>query len=651
MKQLHIKPTPRNVQIRAGYLWPTLWILFLLFSVASCGSSSSESQKNSQTLDNEASEDTAATPPPTEYSAIGKNQLPADLVWLTNETDPVYASSDAKPGGTFRMALLSYPMTFRTIGPDSNGSFAGVLRSMGMSLTGLHPNTLEIVPELATHWAFGIDKRSMYFMLNPKARWSDGTPVTAADFAYTVDFMRSKHIVAPWYNDFYTKEIERVVIYDDHTLGVIAPKPKPDLFLYLSLSPTPRHFYGQLDETFVQKYNWSVVPNTGPYYLSDFKKGRSIKFKRKPDWWARDLYYYRHRFNVDQVTFEVVRDFNIQWQQFRKNRTDVFGVTLPKFWHVQSKSAEFEKGYIHKIWFYNDSQQSAMGLWLNQDREIFSDQRLRHAFAHAMNVEAVIQRVLRGDYYHLEHGYMGYGKYSHPDIRARRFDIDRVAALMTDAGWQRGPDSIWAKGQQRFSVEVTYGYEEHTQRLVVLKEEAKRAGIEIRLQRLDPTAAFKKFLEKKHDVAWMGWSTSLRPRFWEGFHSINAHKPQTNNITNTDNPELSDMIDAYRNALDAPERLRLALEIQAKLHEIGPFVPTFMVPYVRQAYWRWWRLPEIPGTKSSGGLFDPFDIATGGLFWFDQALYDETQVAMKAGRTFEPVTRIEETYKMKSLKE
>lgn len=154
-------------------------------------------------------------------------------------------------------------------------------------------------------------------------------------------------------------------------------------------------------------------------------------------------------------------------------------------------------------------------------------------------------------------------------------------------------------------------------------------------------------MEKKHDVAWSGWSTSLRPQYWEHFHSANAHKPQTNNITNTDDPEMDKLIDAYRNSLEEKERIALSLKIQEKIHDIGCFVPTFMVPYVRQGYWRWWKLPTPPGTRHSEDLFDPFGSGAGGLFWFDEAAYSETQEAMKSGKTFPPVTTVDETYKMK----
>ena len=266
-----------------------------------------------------------------------------------------------------------------------------------------------------------------------------------------------------------------------------------------------------------------------------------------------------------------------------------------------------------------------------------------------MNVQRVIEKVLRSDYFRLEQHYIGYGRYSNDTIKARRFDLNKVDEYMKKSGWERGADGIWVKNGLRFSVEATYGFEGHSSRLVVLKEEAKKAGIELRLQKLDSAASFKKFLEKNHDVAWMGWSTGLRPAFWQHYHSDNAHKPQTNNITNTDNSELDKLIDAYRNSLDEDERIRLSLEIQAKLHEIGAFVPTFMVPYVRQAFWRWWRLPEIPGTRHSDDLFDPFGSSAGGLFWYDKQLHEETLKAKKKKEKLPPRTIIDETFKMKFL--
>lgn len=571
--------------------------------------------------------------------------LPENITWNTNQDDPVFASPKAKKGGTIRSALLSFPMTFRVVGPDSNGGFAGPLRANKLSLINIHPNTGRIIPELATHWAFDDDKKTMYFKLDPDARWSDGKPVTARDYVYTLRFMRSEHIIAPWYNDYYTREIEKVIAYDDYTIGIRSTKAVPDLYLKLGLGPIPEHFFGTLGKDFITRYNWAVVPNTGAYQIDSFKKGRFIRFKRKENWWARDKKYFKHRFNVDFVQYKVIRDFNLQWEYFKKGRLDTFGMTLPKYWYVKSKTQVVEKGYVNLIWFFNDQEHPSRGMWLNQDKPIFMDKKVRQAFGHAMNVEKVIQTVLRGDYFRLPQAFFGYGRYTDYSVTPRKYDISKVETLMTQAGWKRGKDGIWQKGGQRFSVKVTYSSDEHMPRLVVLKEEALKAGVELRLEKLDSSAMFKKFLEKQHDVAWMGWSTSMRPSYWQGWHSDNAHKPQTNNITNTDDPELDALIDQYRDSLDESQRIRLSLMIQNRIQDIGAYVPTFMIPYVRIAYWRWLQLPDFHGTKQSNDLFDPFSSITGGLFWIDSTIYDQTREAMEKARFFEPVKIVDERFK------
>ena len=624
-------------------IWAAWICLFVLIFAAGCSN------------DKPAKEDTRSKAE-AEAQAVSDDDekvsyaaLPENIEWITNSDAPVYSSTEAEKGGTFHQAILSFPMTFRTVGPDSNGSFRSAILDNQLNLINIHPDTGEILPELATHWAFGDDKKTMYFRLDKDARWSDGTGVTSTDFQYTLEFMRSEHIIAPWYNDYYTREIDEVTVYDKHTLSVKSTKAQPDLHLKLNLGPIPEHYYGELDENFVHKYNWKIVPNTGAYQIEDFRKGKFVRFKRKDNWWAKDRRYFKNRFNADYVQYNVVRDYNMLWEYFKKGRIDVFGLTIPKYWHEKSDTEVFRKGYVKKIWFFNNTQRSASGIWLNQDKPIFKDRRVRYAFAHAMNIERVIDKVLRGDYFRLAHGYVGYGEYSNNSISPRTYSIEKVAELMTDAGWKRGEDGIWEKDGRRFSVEVTYGFEQHTPRLVVLKEEARKAGVELRLQKLDSSAAFKKFLEKQHDVAWMGWSTGLRPAFWQHWHSDNAHKPQTNNITNTDDPGIDRLIDRYRESLSSEERKRLSKEIQEEIHEQGAFVPTFMVPYLREGYWRWIRLPEFHGTRKSETLFDPFNTMTGGLFWIDTKEKERTLEAKDSGEVFEPVAIKDERYRSEAL--
>ena len=589
-------------------------------------------------------------------ATISKEKLPDDLVWLTNDTDPIFASPEAKKGGTINTYMYNFPLTFRLYGPDSSGSFSTYLSTSQLSLITLHPNTENIIPQLATHWAFGKDNKTMYFKLNKDARWSDGNPVTAHDFAYKIEFARSGFIQDPVLNKYYREEIDRVIVYDDYTLAVVLKKIKPDIYLYTNLTPVSRYFYKDIGKDFIQKYNWLIPPTTGPYQITDFKKGKYVLFTRVKNWWAEDLKYYKYRFNFDKIKFKVIKEINVIWELFKKGEIDIFPAMSPEYWYDKSNTPVFNNGYINKIWFFNNTRQSAAGLFLNQDIEIFKDKNVRYAFAHAMNFDKIIKEILRNEYYRLDQGYIGYGDYTNNKIKAREYDIEKVNYYMKRSGWHRGDDGIWQKNGKRYSVELSFTGESNMAGYIILKEEAQKAGIELNLDILDSAALYKKVFEKKHEVVAISWSTGVIPSYREQYHSEYAHKSQTSNITNTDDPELDKLIDEYNNCIDKQERIKLSHIIQEKIHEIGAYVPSYMIPYARQMYWRWWKLPDLPGTKNSEDtLFHPFvdytnGFSTGGLYWFDEKVYKETKQAMKKKIKFDPVTIIDKTYMMEILK-
>ena len=158
---------------------------------------------------------------------------------------------------------------------------------------------------------------------------------------------------------------------------------------------------------------------------------------------------------------------------------------------------------------------------------------------------------------------------------------------------------------------------------------------------------FKYVLEKKHDISFHNMGTADIPAYWEYFHSDNANKPQTNHFTNFTSPELDSLIDSFKNEFDIEKKRALSRKIQQVIADANVIVPGYMVPYARAGYWRWMKLPENMATKQTGYLFHGWGFSqTFSTFWIDDAMKKETKAAMKSGKTFEPVTIIDETYKL-----
>lgn len=625
-------------------------LIFGLFT--SCKDTSQIAESDKKDKDKKAISESTTTDKSRETPSLRLSEqelpkIPKGLKWETNKDEKEWSSPDAKKGGVLKTYFTSFPLTIRYVGPDSNSSFRSAILNNHFSLTDYHPNTKNVIPRLATHWAYGEDQKTVYYKLDKDAKWSDGNPVTADDYLFTLEFMRSKFIVAPWYNNYYTKHVINIIKYDDYTIAVVGatPKSKRQLHYYYGMSPTPRHFY-KLTKNFVKDYNWKIAPNTGPYKISKIRKGKYITFKLKKNWWGRNKVYNKNRYNVDKVKFTKIIDENLALEYFNKGKIDFFNLTIPELWYEKTSGEIFTHGYAHKVWFYVDKPQPNFGMWLNQEKDIFKDIRVRKAFGHAMNIDKVIKTVLRNDYQRAQTSDSGYGEYTNKNIKAREFNLKKADELLDSAGWEkRDSQGIRIKGNKRLEANITYGRSNDKNRLVIIREEAKKAGIMLQLQKLDPSAAFKQMQEKNHEIAYMGWGAMEFPQYWGQYHSVNANKPQTNNISNTANKELDIQIEKYRKEYDENARIKISHKIQQLIYDDASYIPTWLVPYFREAYWSWWQFPQIQATKSSSSLFDPFAIA-GGCFWFNKNKNLNVTKAKKKDRELTQKTVVNKMYKL-----
>ncbi|MBY6235082.1 extracellular solute-binding protein [Vibrio harveyi] len=593
---------------------------------------------------------------------VQAGELPSDLQWQSNWQDPVFASDEAKRGGTLRSYMLSFPQTLRSVGPDANSGIRFYIMDGTPKLAQRHPNTGKWIPQLADEWAFSDDYKTAYFKLNPKVKWSDGEMVTADDYLFMLTYYRSKDIIDPWYNDFFRNTIASVEKFDDYTISITVSEPKSndELMVLLNtpnhgLQPRPQHYFANIndqngdgmDDNFVRKYNFKAEPTTSPYYISKINKGRSITFKHVGDnWWGYGNKYYQNRFNVDKLRIKVIRDSDIARKHFEKGKLDTFTMVLPQLWHEKTDSAPFAKGYIQKFWGFNQTSQGAGGLWINTSMPLLSDINVRKGITFATDFDGMIKNVLRGDYSRKPHamGY-GHGDYDLPDAKAPAFEPELAIGYFEAAGFTNiGPDGIRVnKNGERLSFKITYGYNIWTPRIAYLKEQAKLAGLELNLNLVDGSAAFKYILEKKHQLAFLNMGGGELPAYKEYFHSSNANRVQTNNHTNYSSLELDREIEAFNSEFDADKKYQLSREIQKLISNAFVIVPGYMVPYTRDAHWRWVKYPNNPMTKKTGAMFNILGTSN---FWIDTELKQQTQLAYKEGETFEPVTVIDERYRL-----
>ncbi|MEQ9462345.1 MAG: extracellular solute-binding protein [Haliea sp.] len=582
--------------------------------------------------------------------------LPPDLEWTSNEHLPEIGSPEARKGGTQYGALQDFPRTLRTVGPDSNGGFRPfLLDDVGMTLAHVHPETLELYPGLAESWAVDWENQTVYTRLDPAATWSDGEPITADDYLFMFWFYRSPYIMAPWYNNFYSTKYTNITRYDDHTISISMAERKPDMDeLGVLLRPVPRHFYRQMDDDFSERYQWEFEPTPGPYIVrdQDIRKGRSIALTRLENWWARDKKHWRYRFNPDRIQLSIIRDAAKMFEAFKRGDIDQFGLGLAEYWYekLPDSDPDVQAGYIHKTVFHNQRPRPPFGLWINTAQPLLDNRDIRVGIAHATNWDMVIENFFRGDNERLDTANDGFGEFSHPTLKAREFDIARAQEHFARAGFnRRGADGILVnEAGQKLSFNLSTGYETMRDVLTILRQEAAKAGLDLRLEVLDGTVGWKQVQEKQHEISFLAFGRFLEkyPRFWEHYHSDNAWdrafledgsvnperqpKTQTNNLEAFALLEMDQLIERYRASSEREEMIALSHQMIALHHDHASFIPGFYQGFFRVGHWRWVRYPEGFSYKHSDGPGELF------VHWIDSEMKEETLAARRSGKTFEP---------------
>jgi microcin C transport system substrate-binding protein len=644
-----------------------LLLSLAIFLVSSCGDSGTDDSDASELVakNNTQEVNDYYASKPEFFSFKSLADLPVNLNWEDGLSLPEVGSPNAVKGGTEYVRIQDFPRTLRTVGPDSNGSFrTWILDDTAVGIAHRHPDEFVYYPGLAESWAVDKDSKTVFVKLDPRAQWSDGVPVTSDDFLFMFWFFQSSYIIAPWYNNWYGTQYTNITRYDEHTFSISIPEAKPDMdSRVLELRPMPQHFYREVGDDFVERYQWRFAPTTAAYIVKDkdIKKGRSIVLTRNKDWWAKDKKSWRYRFNADRIRLSVIRDTPKVFEAFKRGDIDQFGLNLAEYWYekLPNDDPDVQAGYINKTVFYNQRPRPTYGLWINTAKPLLDNQDIRTGINFATNWQLVIDKFFRGDFTRLETSSDGYGEFSHPTLRSRPFDINKALEYFAKAGFiERGPDGILVNDQgQKLAFTLSSGYESLKDVLTILKEEAAKAGIEFRIEVLDGTAGWKKVQEKKHDIHFSAFNVSLEmyPRFWETYHSDNAYddafledgsinpdrvlKTQTNNLETLAIFEMDKLIDQYRLSDNKEEMVRLARAMTERHHEHASFTPGYYQGFYRLGYWRWVKYPDsfnYKHTRNAGELF---------VHWIDPKLKEETLAARKAGEKFEPQILVFDQFK------
>src|SRR5689334_3913673 len=295
------------------------------------------------------------------------------LIVLTLVALPVRAQT----GGELHFCLHGEPKTFNPILVDDEAS-ENIRYLTGGVLIRLNRQSQVLEPALATSWSISRDRRTIAFHLRRGVYFSDGTPFTAEDVAYTMRTLLDPQTHSPTGDAFRSGEGAAVVrLISTSAVSITFPEAIAGLErLFDQVAILSAHS---------PKKEMAVL---GPFYVSDYKPGSYVLLRRNPNYWKHDAQG-RQLPYVETVRLDIQRNRDIELIRFRRvelqliNRLDAelfdclqrenpatarkagAGLEAMELWFIQVAAAPLPE--YKKAWFRTTAFRRAVSLAINRD--------------------------------------------------------------------------------------------------------------------------------------------------------------------------------------------------------------------------------------------------------------------------------------------
>lgn len=382
-------------------------ICSLLFLLVACGTSGSETD----------------TPTETEETTSE-----------TTETEEQPTEAPAEEASEPKVVTISFVQEPDTMNPMYSGMyFSSITREFWLRTLWNFDNNNQPIPQIAaevpTAENGGItnEGKTITIKLNPDAKWSDGTPLTAADYVFTYEMIISEQNTSQTtypYADYVTS----VEAPDDHTLVVNFNEPFAAWLTSLFTYVLPQHILqpvfdadGSLDNA---EWNRNPTVGVGPFVFAEWESGSHLRFVKNENWFGTPA-------KIDELFIRIVPDDAAQIAAIKTGDSDI-GVFLsysdiPEIESEGTATVVAVGSGYNEGWFFNVSPETA--------HPAMQDVNVRKAIALATNREQITQDLLLGKTQPAATFWDTTPPYGNPNLETYPYDPAEANRLLDEAGW------------------------------------------------------------------------------------------------------------------------------------------------------------------------------------------------------------------------
>lgn len=352
----------------------------------------------------------------------------------------------------------------------------------------------EEIPWLATGYQYNDDFTELTINIREGVEWSDGTPFTANDVAFTLNMLRDN---APTLtrSTIVKSAVQEAIAVDDQTVQIIFLGPRPrfmfDQLMFkfdTGIYMVPEHIYKDVDdiaafEFYDPEKGWPLA--TGPYKIVEWSNTQKF-IDRRDDWWAVKTGFAEKVPEVERILVVPYAGDTLMVQRIVNNEVDA---TLDLRANTIKEAVDQNPAVITHTGRdlplgYMDWWPTSM--WFNHEDGPFTDKRMRWAVSYSIDRQQMLDVGLQGSGILTE---LPFPKYPplEPYFEAAKpllekyptneFNLDKVAALMEEQGYAKDSEGFWAKDGERVPASIS-GWQVFTDIGPIIAEQLRRGGFE-----------------------------------------------------------------------------------------------------------------------------------------------------------------------------
>jgi peptide/nickel transport system substrate-binding protein len=489
----------------------------------------------------------------------------SSTVGSTNDINP-RDPSELRDGGNLRLALTNFPETFNYLHVDggTESVFYLVEATMPAAFVSDAAGQLSVDHNFFTDIKLtGTSPQQVEYTINPKAVWSDGSPITWEDLRSQANALSGKDnafLVSATGGFERVGKVERGA--DDRQAVVTFDQPYGEwqgLFSPLypkSVTATP--------DAFTNAARNGLPQSAGPFVITSIDRSQNrIVLGRNPKWWGDTP-------KLDSVTFSVL-DHSAWLPAIQNNELDIAYMSGIENVSAARNAANVVIRRTPEPTWSHITFNGAPG-------SLLADPQLRIAISKAIDRQGVVTASQHGvvdDPKPLNNHVFVSGQKGYQDNAAPiAYDPDEAARMLDALGWKLNGDVREKDGRKLELRDVMYQQDQWVQTAQIVQQNLARVGVKLSIQTVPGTGLFTNVIDPGNfDLAQFSWNGSVLPL--SGLRQIYYYDPNNlqGNKARIGTPELNALIDRTLSELDPDKAVQLANECDRMIFEEGYSIP------------------------------------------------------------------------------